>query len=68
MLNRSRDKKGHQEQDTNYPCMKVKLSRWEDGDPTSWISMAEIFFCFRKTPKESKVEISSIQLERNAIQ
>ncbi|RRT42569.1 hypothetical protein B296_00013965 [Ensete ventricosum] len=48
--------------------MRVKFLRWEDGDPTGWISHVEKFFHFHRTPKESKVEITSIQLEGDAIQ
>ncbi|RWW20702.1 hypothetical protein GW17_00015174, partial [Ensete ventricosum] len=44
-LNLSGDtRKWYQEHDTSCPCMKVEFPRWEDGDPTSWISEAEIFF------------------------
>ncbi|RWW08544.1 hypothetical protein BHE74_00021058 [Ensete ventricosum] len=43
--NRSENiKKGDQEQDTRYPRMKVEFLRWEDGDPTHWISGAEKLF------------------------
>ena len=69
MLHRSENtKKGPQDCDTNYSHMKVEFPRWEDGNPTSWISKAEIFFRFHRTPEESEVEIASIQLDGDAIQ
>ena len=41
-LNKSGDiGKGPQDYDTSYPHIKVEFSRWEYGDPTSWISRAE---------------------------
>ena len=68
-LNRSRDTgKGPQDGDTYYPRIKIEFPRWEDGDPTSWISRAKFFFHFHRTPEESKVEVASIQLDGDAIQ
>lgn len=68
-LNQSRDTgKRNQGQDISYPCIKVEFSRWEDRDPTSWISKVENFFHFHRTPEESKVEIASIQLDEDVIQ
>ena len=60
--------KGPQDGDTHYPRIRVEFPRWEDGDPTSWISRAENFFRFHRTPEESKVEVASIQLDGDAIQ
>ncbi|RWW04617.1 hypothetical protein BHE74_00005348, partial [Ensete ventricosum] len=64
----NRSEKCDQGQDTGYLRMRVEFLRWEDGDPTSWISRAERFFHFHKTPKGSKVDIAAIQLEEDAIQ
>ncbi|RWW33456.1 hypothetical protein GW17_00001842 [Ensete ventricosum] len=44
-----------QGQDIGYP--RVQFPRWEDGDPISWISRAEIHF--HRTSEESMVEIAS---------
>ncbi|RRT71880.1 hypothetical protein B296_00008618 [Ensete ventricosum] len=55
-------------QDTRYTRMRVEFSRWKDGDPIDWISRAEKFFHFHKTPKESMVEIASSQLKGDVIQ
>ncbi|RWW48803.1 hypothetical protein BHE74_00045091 [Ensete ventricosum] len=46
---------------------RMEFPKWEDGDPTSWISHAEKFFHFHKTSEESKIEIASIKLEGDAI-
>ncbi|RWV83002.1 hypothetical protein GW17_00055449 [Ensete ventricosum] len=48
--------------------MKVEFLRWKDRDSTSWVFRVENFFCFKRIPKESKVEITSIQLEGDTIQ
>ncbi|RWW21406.1 hypothetical protein BHE74_00018330 [Ensete ventricosum] len=48
--------------------MRMEFSRCEDGDPTSWISWAKKLFHFHRTPKESKVEVASNQLNGDAIQ
>ena len=67
-LNRSRDTgKGPQDGDTHYSRIRVEFPRWEDGDPTSWISRAEKKFRFHRTLEESKVEVVSIQLDGDAI-
>ncbi|RRT45415.1 hypothetical protein B296_00023601 [Ensete ventricosum] len=50
-------------QDTGYTCMRVEFPRWEDGNSIGWISCAEIFFRFHRITEESKVEITTIQLE-----
>lgn len=49
--------RGYEERDHGYPCMNVEFLRWEDGDPTSWISRARYFFT--RTPEASKVKIAS---------
>ncbi|RRT81670.1 hypothetical protein B296_00000085 [Ensete ventricosum] len=64
----SRYEKYDQGQDTGYTHMKVEFPRWEDGNLIGWISCAERFFRFHRTPEESKVEITSIQFEGDAIQ
>ncbi|RRT48686.1 hypothetical protein B296_00028882 [Ensete ventricosum] len=37
-LKGSRSEKYDQGQDTRYPRIRMEFPRWEDGDPTSWIS------------------------------
>ncbi|RRT73332.1 hypothetical protein B296_00021736 [Ensete ventricosum] len=59
--------KRNKESNTSYPCMKAEFPRWEDGYPTSWIFRAEKFFRFHRTLEESKVKITSIQLDGDAI-
>ncbi|RRT33718.1 hypothetical protein B296_00054365 [Ensete ventricosum] len=66
-LRGSRSEKYDQGQNTRYPCMRVEFPRWEDGDPTSWVSRAEKFFHFYITLEESKVEVASNQLDDDAI-
>ncbi|RWW40561.1 hypothetical protein BHE74_00054015 [Ensete ventricosum] len=66
-LKGSRSEKYDHGQDTGYSCMRVEFHRWEDGDPIGWISLAENFFRFHRTPEESKVEITFIQLEGDTI-
>ncbi|RWW54012.1 hypothetical protein BHE74_00039429 [Ensete ventricosum] len=53
-------------QDTKYS--RMEFPKWEDGDPTGWISRAERFFHFHRIPEKSKVEIVFIQLEGFTIQ
>ncbi|RZR74795.1 hypothetical protein BHM03_00043667 [Ensete ventricosum] len=63
----NKSENGDQVQDSRYPRMRVEFPRWEDGDPTKWISCAERFY-FQKTPKGSMVDIVVIHLEGDAIQ
>ncbi|RWW01851.1 hypothetical protein BHE74_00019036 [Ensete ventricosum] len=67
-IKESRSEKYDQGQDTGYTHMRVEFPRWEDGDPIDWISRAEFFFHFHRTPKESKVDIASMQIKGDAIQ
>jgi hypothetical protein len=48
--------------------MKLKFSRWNDGDSLEWVSRAERFFKYHHTPADLKVEIASISLDGDAIQ
>ncbi|RRT72511.1 hypothetical protein BHE74_00031381 [Ensete ventricosum] len=48
--------------------MKVDFPRWEEGDPISWASRAELYFRFHRTTDASMVEIAAIHLEGDAIQ
>ncbi|RRT58048.1 hypothetical protein B296_00024668 [Ensete ventricosum] len=64
-LKRNRSEKYDQGQDTRYP--RMEFSRWKDGDPIGWISRAEKFFHFHRTPGESMVHIASTQLKGDAI-
>lgn len=47
--------------------MKVEFPIWEYRDLIGWISRTEKFFCFHKTLENSKVEITSIQLDEDVI-
>ncbi|RZR72563.1 hypothetical protein BHM03_00014673 [Ensete ventricosum] len=47
--------------------MRMEFLRWKDGNPIGWISRAQKFFRFHRTPKESMVEIASTQLEGDMI-
>ncbi|RWW74523.1 hypothetical protein BHE74_00017529 [Ensete ventricosum] len=47
---------------------KVDFPRWEDGDPTGWLSRAELYFHYDRTPEASMVEITTIHLEGDIIQ
>ncbi|RRT76888.1 hypothetical protein B296_00010864 [Ensete ventricosum] len=47
---------------------KVDFTRWEDGDPTGWLSRAERYFHYDRTPEASMVEITTIHLEGDIIQ
>ncbi|RZS07770.1 hypothetical protein BHM03_00038657 [Ensete ventricosum] len=67
-LNRSGDtRKGHEEHDTNYPCLKVKFLRSMGFRPIGSLGH-NFLFQFHRTLEESKVEIASIQLDDDAIQ
>jgi hypothetical protein len=48
--------------------MKLEFPRWDDEDPSGWVSRAECFFKYHHTPADSKVEIASISLDGDAIQ
>ncbi|RWW56443.1 hypothetical protein BHE74_00036841 [Ensete ventricosum] len=63
----NKSENGDQVQDSRYPRMRVEFPRWEDGDPTKWISCAERSY-FQKTPKGSMVDIVVIHLEGDVIQ
>ncbi|RZR83722.1 hypothetical protein BHM03_00010407 [Ensete ventricosum] len=54
--------------DSVQPCMRVDFLRWEEGDPTGWLSHADRYFCYHWTPKASMVDVTAIHLERDAIQ
>ncbi|RWW11032.1 hypothetical protein GW17_00025385, partial [Ensete ventricosum] len=63
---RNRFEKYDQGQDTGYP--RKEFPRWEDGDPTGWISRVEKFFHFHKSLEEYMVKIASAQFKGDAIQ
>jgi hypothetical protein len=48
--------------------MKLEFPRWDDEDPSRWVSKAERFFKYHHTPADSKVEIASISLDEDANQ
>ncbi|RWW09676.1 hypothetical protein GW17_00026823 [Ensete ventricosum] len=59
---------GHTTSDLNNPRMKVDFPRWEEGDLIRWISCAKRYFRFYRTADATRVEISAIHLEGDAIQ
>ncbi|RZR74994.1 hypothetical protein BHM03_00047334 [Ensete ventricosum] len=58
---------GHITSDLNNPCMKVDISRWEEGDLIGWISCAERYFRFYRTADATQVKIAAIHLEGDVI-
>ncbi|RRT42068.1 hypothetical protein B296_00021557 [Ensete ventricosum] len=48
--------------------MRVDFPRWEDGDPTGWLSCVKCYFRYHRTPEATMVDIAVIHLERDAIQ
>jgi hypothetical protein len=52
----------------NFPCMKMDFPRWEEDDPSGWVSSVKRFFRFYGTPKTYRVEIASIHLEGEVVQ
>ncbi|RZR73186.1 hypothetical protein BHM03_00021235 [Ensete ventricosum] len=61
-------KKEEQVMDSSYPCIRMDFPRWEDGDPTRWISRAKQYFYYHRTSEASMVDIAAIHLGREAIQ
>ncbi|RRT43154.1 hypothetical protein B296_00008069 [Ensete ventricosum] len=59
---------GHISSDPNNPYVKVDFLRWEEGDPIRWISRAKRYFWFYRTADATRVEITAIHLEGDAIQ
>ncbi|RWW14044.1 hypothetical protein GW17_00022224 [Ensete ventricosum] len=59
-----------EEQVTNssYSHIRVDFPRWEDGDPTGWISCVERYFRYHRTLEASMVDIAAIHLGREDIQ
>ncbi|RRT57685.1 hypothetical protein B296_00011018 [Ensete ventricosum] len=55
-------------QEHNNPHMKVDFPRWEEGDPIRLISRAERYFQFYRIADATRVEITAIHLEGDAIQ
>ncbi|RZS19516.1 hypothetical protein BHM03_00051915 [Ensete ventricosum] len=47
--------------------MRVDFPRWEERDPTGWISRAEHYFRYYRTPEDSMVDTAVNHLERDAI-
>jgi hypothetical protein len=47
--------------------MKLEFLRWDDENPSGWVSKAERFFKYHNTPTNSTVEIASISLDKDAI-
>jgi len=48
--------------------MKLDFPRWDEDDPSDWVSSAERFFRFHGTPEASRVDIASIHLEGEVVQ
>ncbi|RZS22301.1 hypothetical protein BHM03_00055058 [Ensete ventricosum] len=53
--------------DPNTSHMKVDFPRWEEGDPIRWIACTECYFQFYRTADATRVEITAIHLEGDAI-
>ena len=49
------------------PYMKIKFPKFEGGDPRGWILKAETYFCYYQTPKDLKVDVATMYLERDAL-
>ena len=47
--------------------MKLEFPHWDDEDLSGWVSRAERFFKYHHTLADSKVEITSISLNGDAI-
>lgn len=56
------------ERNQGFPLMRIEFPHWEGGDPTDWVSRAECYFRFHRTPEYIKVKIASIHLDGEAIQ
>ncbi|RZS12668.1 hypothetical protein BHM03_00044152 [Ensete ventricosum] len=61
-------KKERQAMDPSCPFARVDFPRWEDGDLIGWISRAERYFQYHRTPEASMVNIATIHLGREAAQ
>ncbi|RWV81802.1 hypothetical protein GW17_00056746 [Ensete ventricosum] len=48
--------------------IRVDFPRWEDGDPTRWLSYVEGYFQYHRTLEASMVDIAAIHLKGDAIQ
>ncbi|RWV93139.1 hypothetical protein GW17_00044429 [Ensete ventricosum] len=62
-----RPSKEGQPSDMIQPRMRVDFPQWE-RDPTGWISRAEHYFHYYRTPEDSMVDTAVIHLEGDAIQ
>ncbi|RWV89443.1 hypothetical protein BHE74_00025727 [Ensete ventricosum] len=60
--------KEEQTMDSAQPCMMVDFPRWEEGNPTGWLTHAKRYFRYHKTPDASMVNIVVIHLEGDVIQ
>ncbi|RRT47966.1 hypothetical protein B296_00004805 [Ensete ventricosum] len=58
---------GHFISNLNNLCMMVDFPKWEEGDPIGWISHAERYFRFYQIADATRVEITAIHLEGDAI-
>jgi len=58
----------HRNHDYNPRHMKMDFPRWDEDDPSGWVSRAERFFHYHRTPEASRVDIAFIHLEGEAIQ
>ncbi|RWV91018.1 hypothetical protein GW17_00046727 [Ensete ventricosum] len=59
---------GHIIPDLNNSRIKVDFPRWEEGDPIRWIACVERYFRFYRTVDATRVEMTAIHLEGDAIQ
>ncbi|RRT64013.1 hypothetical protein B296_00021606 [Ensete ventricosum] len=49
--------------DSTQPYMRMDFPRWEEGDPTGWLSRTECYFRYHQTPKTSMVNIAANLIE-----
>ncbi|RRT64599.1 hypothetical protein B296_00017826 [Ensete ventricosum] len=54
--------------DSSCLCPRLDFPRWEDRDPTGWISCLERYFLYHKTQEASMIDIATIHVGREAAQ
>jgi hypothetical protein len=58
----------HHNQNHSLPRMKLDFPKWDEDDPSGWVSRVELFFHFHGTSEASRVDIASIHLEGETVQ
>ncbi len=64
---RDRDRNGDREGGNRGLTLRLKFSKFKDGDPLDWVYRAERFFHYHGTAEDQKVLISSFHLEETAL-